>query len=139
MNDTRNGHARCDDGTEICWTLLLQPKLKDGYLPGRVDLSPPPPTGTSHCVGAYPRFKILQASDCACGLIGDGKSVLDAEYYIRSFSDRKGVSHVDIAWHWGAKAPPRRKAKRVALDAFCRMNERHSLQPDQWYAVSLTS
>jgi hypothetical protein len=76
-------------------------------------------------------------NDCACGLIGDGKSVLDIEHYIRTFIGRKGVSKVEIAWYWGAKASSSTKMENLAFDTFCRLNEAKSLDPDTWYDMPL--
>lgn len=138
MTELEQDHGRLDGGVEVCWTLLLCPVLQEGRAADGIDLSSPPPTAQSRCRGQFPAFTIVDhAGDCACGAIGDGRSVLDAERFIRDFLNRDGITAVEVVWYWGSRRPERTDVKRLDLGIFERMNEGRDLTYGAWYAVTL--
>lgn len=135
MDNKKAHHSTNDIGREVCWTLRLRPILADGWAPEAVDLAPPERTAVLTCVGTYPDFRLVQGSECACGAIGDGKSVLDAEPFLRSFLARQGVAAVEIVWYWGQDSPAQMVMTRVRLADFIRLNEGGLLVPVTCYVV----
>jgi hypothetical protein len=136
MIDTKAEHARLPEGTEVCWTLVLRPVLIAGARIQDMDLSLPEPTQTSYCTGEYPEFTVVdRGGDCACGCIGDGKAVLDAEHFIGAWIAREGIAAVDLIWYWGNKVPADKEPTKMDVSTFRRLNEGRDLAADTWYRV----
>lgn len=136
MNDTNEKHGRLPDGAEVCWTLVLRPVTIAGVRVQDVDLSLPEPTQASYCTGEYPEFRIVdRGGDCACGSIGDGKAVLDAEHYMDAWLTREGIAAVDLIWYWGEKIPADENRTTMDLSTFGHLNEGRNLKPETWYRV----
>lgn len=134
--DTKAERGRLPEDAEVCWTLVLRPVLTAGARVQDIDLSLPEPTQTSYCTGEYPELRVVDRdSDCACGSIGDGKAVLDAEHYIHAWLAREGIAAVDLIWYWGNNLPADTEPAKMDVWTFGRLNEGRDLAADTWYRV----
>ena len=105
----------------MCWKVELQPVMRDadgGRDPG---LRVPDEVRGVRCLGTFPRYALVYEAECACGIVGEGKAVDNAEHFLGEFLRQPGVA----------------AAQAMAYAEFARLNEAQRLTPNVEYVVSL--
>ena len=122
----------------MCWKVELQPVMRDadgGRDPG---LRVPDEVRGVRCLGTFPRYALVYEAECACGIVGEGKAVDNAEHFLGEFLRQPGVAAVKLAWFWDEGGErPSCSAQAMAYAEFARLNEAQRLTPNVEYVVSL--